>query len=108
MNSKIQILEPTGILNATKGNEIRREINDIVSAGAEKLLIDMKDVTFIDSSGLGALVSVMQSLRKTNGELFVCSINAQVKMIFELTKVDRILQILEDREEFQRKVMTTP
>ncbi|MBD2566503.1 STAS domain-containing protein [Anabaena lutea] len=107
MNSQIQILEPSGTINAPKGNEIRRQINDLVSAGAEIILIDMKDVNFIDSSGLGALVSAMQSLRKTNGKLFVCSINAQVKMIFELTKVDRILQILEDREEFQRQVMTT-
>jgi anti-anti-sigma factor len=106
MNSKIHILEPSGILNAIKGNEIRREINDQVSAGAEILLIDMKDITFIDSSGLGALVLVMQNLRETNGKLFVCSVNDQVKMIMELTKIDRILPILKDREEFERQFLT--
>ncbi|MEA5552650.1 STAS domain-containing protein [Anabaena cylindrica UHCC 0172] len=107
MTSTIHIFEPSGILNAAAGNELRREISDIVNNEVEILLIDMSEVTFIDSSGLGALVAAMQSVRNAKRELFVCSINAQVQMLFELTKIDRVLNILSDREEFTSKVATT-
>ncbi len=107
MNDKITILEPSGTLNAVKGNEIRREIESLLKNGAEIALIDMKNVQFIDSSGLGALVAAMQFVRKSNKKLFVCSVNNQVKMLFELTKMDRIMQIIKDREEFDNQVLTT-
>ena len=108
MTSTIRIFEPSGILNAIAGNELRREISDIVvNNEVDILLIDMSKVTFIDSSGLGALVAAMQSVRNAKRELFICSINAQVKMLFELTKIDRVLNILSDREEFNNKVATT-
>jgi anti-anti-sigma regulatory factor len=47
----------------------------------------------------------MQSVRNAKGELFVCSINEQVKMLFELTKIDRVLNILSNRKEFDSKVL---
>ncbi|WP_413173220.1 STAS domain-containing protein [Anabaena azotica] len=107
MDSQIQIFEPAGILNATVGNELRRKIKDVLDNDVKVVLIDMKNVTFIDSSGLGALVSAMQEIKKTEKKLFICSINAQVKMLFELTKIERVLNILRDRDEFNRQVMTT-
>ena len=105
MTSKIHVFEPSGVLNATAGNELRRQITDILNNGFNMLLIDMSKVSFIDSSGLGALVGAMQSVRNAKGELFVCSINEQVKMLFELTKIDRVLNILSNRKEFDSKVL---
>ncbi|HYW21662.1 MAG TPA: STAS domain-containing protein [Nodularia sp. (in: cyanobacteria)] len=107
MNPTVMILEPSGILNAVKGNELRREITNLTLTGADIVLIDLKEVNFIDSSGLGALVSAMQSVKQANGKLFICSVNAQVKMIFELTKMDRILQIFATRDEFNSQVLAT-
>jgi anti-anti-sigma factor len=106
MDAQIQIFEPAGILNATVGNELRRKIKDAVENDVKIVLIDMKNVNFIDSSGLGALVSAMQDIKKAEKKLFICSINAQVKMLFELTKIERVLNILRDREEFDSQVMT--
>lgn len=107
MNDKIKILEPVGTLNAVKGNEVRREVEYMLNNGAEVVLIDLKNVQFIDSSGLGALVAAMQFVRKNNKKLFVCSVNNQVKMLFELTKMDRIMHILTDRNQFENQVLTT-
>ncbi|TVP61149.1 MAG: anti-sigma factor antagonist [Nodularia sp. (in: Bacteria)] len=107
MNPTVKILEPSGILNAVKGNELRREITNLTSTGADIVLIDLKNVNFIDSSGLGALVSSMQAVKQANGKLFVCSVSSQVKMIFELTKMDRILHIFETRDEFNSQVLAT-
>lgn len=105
MNSSVIVLELSGILDSIRGNELRREVSHIVTNGADILLLDMKKVTFIDSSGLGAIVSVMQMVRNAKGKLFVCSIGDQVKMLFQLTKVDRIFQIFADQDEFNRQVL---
>ncbi|WP_375501095.1 STAS domain-containing protein [uncultured Nostoc sp.] len=107
MNLSVTVLELSGILDGIRGNELRREISEILANGADILLIDMKEVKFIDSSGLGALVSAMQMVRNANGKLFVCSINDQVRMLFELTKMDRIFQSFADQEEFNRQVLAT-
>jgi anti-anti-sigma factor len=68
MNPTVKILELSGILDGIKGNQLRREISDIVANGVEIVLIDFKDVKFVDSSGLGALVSSMQMMRNANGK----------------------------------------
>ena len=107
MNLSVKVLELTGILDGIRGNELRREVSGIVANGTDILLLDMKEVKFIDSSGLGALVSAMQIVRNANGKLFVCSISDQVRMLFELTKMDRIFQTFTDQDEFNRKVLAT-
>lgn len=107
MNLNVKVLELTGILDGIRGNELRREVSGIVANGTDILLLDMKEVKFIDSSGLGALVSAMQIVRNANGKLFVCSISDQVRMLFELTKMDRIFQTFTDQDEFNRQVLAT-
>ncbi|MEH2084502.1 MAG: STAS domain-containing protein [Nostoc sp.] len=105
MNMNVTVLELSGILDGIRGNELRREVSGILANGADILLLDMKEVKFIDSSGLGALVSAMQMARAANSKLFVCSISEQVKMLFELTKMDRIFQTFADQDEFNRQVL---
>ncbi len=105
MSMSVKVLEISGILDGIRGNELRREVSNIVENGTDILLLDLKEVKFIDSSGLGALVSAMQMVRNANGKLFVCSISDQVRMLFELTKIDRILQTFADRDEFNRQVL---
>ncbi|MEH2251067.1 STAS domain-containing protein [Nostoc sp.] len=107
MSLTVKVLELSGILDGIRGNELRREVSNIVDNGADILLLDLKEVKFIDSSGLGALVSAMQIVRNANGKLFVCSIGDQVKMLFELTKMDRIFKTFADQDEFNRQVLAT-
>ncbi|WP_341528803.1 STAS domain-containing protein [Nostoc sp. UHCC 0302] len=105
MSLKVTVLELSGILDGIRGNQLRREVSDIIESGSDILLIDLKEVKFVDSSGLGALVSAMQTVRKADAKLFVCSVNDQVRMLFELTKLDRIFQTFADQEDFNRQVL---
>ncbi|BAT53834.1 anti-sigma-factor antagonist [Nostoc sp. NIES-3756] len=107
MNMSVKVIEPSGILDGIRGNQLRREVSDILNSGTEILLIDMKEVKFIDSSGLGSLVAAMQIVRNANAKLFVCSINDQVRMLFELTKMDKIFQTFVDQDDFNNQLLTT-
>ena len=109
MNSVIQIIEPEGILDGTKTTDFQKQIEQSIESGVDTILIDFSNVTFMDSSGLGALVKAFKALQAADVQLFLCSINEQIRMLFELTSMDKFFTILSDREEFnqylqQRKV----
>lgn len=105
MKSGIRIIEPSGILDGNHAEAFRQEVDTALEAGADTLLIDLKDITFIDSSGLGILVVIMKKVRALKKEMYVCSINEQVRMLFELTSMDRVFSVLPDRAAFERKVV---
>ena len=104
MNPVFKVIQPAGILDSAKGSEFRQEIGEMVENGVNIVLIDFQDVTFMDSSGLGALVLALKTVRAAGGKFFVCSINEQVRMLFELTSMDRVFQIFPNRDEFNKKI----
>lgn len=105
MSSNIQVIEPEGILDSTKAEEFRQAVEQLLQDGAEVILVDLKSITFIDSSGLGTLVVLLKKIRGLNRTLCICSINDQVRMLFELTSMDRVFDVYDDRPAFERAMM---
>ncbi len=102
MSSIVRILEPKGILDGTKASDFREDIERSIANGVQIILIDFKDVTFMDSSGLGTLVLSLKTVRNAGIKMFICSINEQVTMLFELTSMDRVFEIFDNREAFEK------
>jgi anti-anti-sigma factor len=100
----VKVIKPSGILDGTQAQEFRKEIDRGVEGGVKTVLIDFADVTFMDSSGLGALAQSLKTVRAAGAELYVCSLNDQIKMLFELTSMDRIFIIISDRHELEKKL----
>ncbi|MEG3862766.1 MULTISPECIES: STAS domain-containing protein [unclassified Microcoleus] len=106
MSPVVKIIQPSGILDGTKASQFRQEISDLVEAGADVVLIDFQDVTFMDSSGLGALVLALKTVRAAGSQLVVCSINEQIRILFELTSMDRVFEIFPTRDAFNSKILS--
>jgi anti-sigma B factor antagonist len=102
MSFVVEVIKPQGILDATKTAEFRQKVNESINSGAKIILIDFSNVTFMDSSGLGALVFSLKTVRAAGAQLFLCSINEQIKILFELTSLDQVFQIVTDRSELER------
>ena len=68
------------------------------------VLVDMEQVKSVDSEGLLALVTALTLARKRNCRLSLCSINPSVRLIFEVTQLDQIFEIFDDRTAFQAEV----
>ncbi|MBW4575427.1 MAG: STAS domain-containing protein [Aphanothece sp. CMT-3BRIN-NPC111] len=98
MNSVVKVVYPSGILG--------REISDVITSASDTVLMDFQNVTFIDNSGFLALLSLLKRTRAAGGKLYLCSINAQVKMVLELTSLDRVIEIFANREEFNKAIMS--
>uniref|UniRef100_UPI00262F8232 STAS domain-containing protein n=1 Tax=uncultured Thermosynechococcus sp. TaxID=436945 RepID=UPI00262F8232 len=60
----------------------------------QDLLLDCAEVTFIDSSGLGALVVALKTVRTAGGQLYLRNVPKQMMMLFELTSMDKVFQIV--------------
>lgn len=74
--------------------EFREKINRLIIKGEKYFVLDLSKCTFIDSTGLGALVSVYKKCVELNGSFKLKSVNSpQVMKIFELTRLDKVLII---------------
>ena len=104
MSSTVKIVQPSGILDGVSTNQLRRQVSDVIENGANIVLVDFENVTFINSSALGALVSTLKLVRSAGAELFICSLTEQVKMMFELTKMNRVFKTFASRDEFEQKI----
>lgn len=75
----------------------KQEILSMIQQGKSSILLDFNHIDFIDSSCLGALVSILKTLNG-RGELALCSLNNNIQGMFKLTRMDRIFTIGSDRE----------
>ncbi len=103
----VKVIQPTGVLDVTNCGQLRREIMEVANTGNCNVLVDCQNLSFMDSSGLSALVLVSQKMREVNGQLSICSINQQIEMLFELSSMDDIFEIFPSSEEFYRNYNPT-
>jgi anti-anti-sigma factor len=101
MGSVIKVVELSGTFDSSKAKQFRKEINDCLKKGINIVIVDLKNVTFMDSSGLGALVLALKTIQAARGKLLLSSISEPVKMLFELTSMISVFEILSDRAEFK-------
>lgn len=106
MKEEVKVIKLNGNLNATSAPEFRQNISDILEIGARIVLVDFKDVTFMDSSGLGALVLAFKTLRAADTQLVLCSINEQVRILFELTNMDKVFEIFPSQDAFNQVLVS--
>lgn len=88
-------------LDAHNSNELKIKLLSIFEEGKVKIIIDLTDVRFIDSSGLGALVSGFKNASSRDGVLKLCGLQTQVKSMFELTRLHRVFEIFPNSDEAQ-------
>jgi len=104
MDTDIKVITPQGILDGTQAKEFRTEVDQSLREGSKIILVNFSDVTFMDSSGLGALVLALKAIRSNGSKIMLCSINEQVKMLFELTSMDKVFEIFADEESFRNSI----
>lgn len=81
-----------GRLTATGVPQLRYAVSDLVTAGEARIVVDMTDLQFVDSSGLGALVGGLKSARVAGGDLRIAAVPEAVRTVLNLTNLDRVLR----------------
>jgi anti-sigma B factor antagonist len=94
----VVVVHLVGKLNMVHAPLLRELINDRVEAGDNRIAIDLSQVDFIDSSGLGALINGLKVARQAGGDLRISSPTEQVKLVLALTNMDRLFKSYENAE----------
>jgi anti-sigma B factor antagonist len=103
MGTLVQTVKPSGRLDVTTAAKFRKDVSDLAGQKPKYLIVDLAEVGFMDSSGLGALVSALKSVKAAEGEMIVCSLSEQVQMLFELTSMGKIFKIYASPQDFATK-----
>lgn len=94
---EITVVGVDGELTVTNRGELKARVLERLEDGDRRFLFDFTETSYIDSSGLGALVSLSKKIREKGGKLRIAALNDDLRMLFELTKLDTLFQISDDR-----------
>ena len=95
----VVVLRATGDLDAYTAPGLRTELHDATGGDAKLVVVDLTSITFIDSAGLGTLVGAHRRMRESGGRLRVVRPPALVARAFELTGLDEVLELRDNREQ---------
>jgi anti-sigma B factor antagonist len=93
----ITIIDLSGRITLGEGSVVLRDtIRDSVGQGVKKILLNLGDVTYIDSSGIGELVSAYTTVRNQGGELKLLNLTKKVHDLLQITKLYTVFDIKDD------------
>ncbi len=95
----VTIVGVDGQLIVGNRHDLKKKVLEAVESGEKKFVIDFAATGYIDSSGLGVLVSLAKKVREAGGELRLAALNADLRTLFELTKLDNLFTIADSTEE---------
>lgn len=98
-SDSVTVVDVEGQLIVGNRQELKQKVLEELEDGARKVVVDFTHTGYIDSSGLGVLVSLSKKIREQGGELRLAGLNEDLRTLFELTKLDTLFEIADTREE---------
>ena len=98
-NLDIAVLEPRGkIIGGEETDELKSKTKDLLAQGNRKLIIDLSNVSYINSTGIGALVHLLTSYTNSQGKVKLCGMGKSVENVFVITKLTSVFDVEETRD----------
>lgn len=94
----ILICNINGDIDINSSPDIRKIFSELTAKQEKKIIIDLSEVSYIDSSGLATLVEVLKKVKGYDGRLKLSNLADKVKGLFEITKLEKIFQIYDTVE----------
>jgi anti-sigma B factor antagonist len=82
-----------GELDAAAVETLRNAVSDTMAAGAERVVLDLGELDFVDSTGLGALIGALKRMREHGGELTLTAVRPRVTKLLEITGLDKVFTV---------------
>lgn len=93
------VVDVNGQLIVGNRHELKQLVLDELEGGERRFVVDFARTGYIDSSGLGILISLSKRVRELDGELRLASLNEDLQRLFELTKLHTLFEIRDSLEE---------
>jgi len=99
VDSETHVIELGGEIDLYTAPEFKERMSEIIDEGKTRVVVDLSQATFIDSTTLGVLVGGVKRLRPAGGSLSLVSTDENITKIFEITGLDRVFPIHSSRDE---------
>lgn len=95
----VRVLQLSGRFDSYTAGAVRSWIETNTEAPPAQIVVNLGEVSFVDSTGLATLVQGMKRSRQHGGDLLLCQLQQPVRLIFELTRLDRAFEVLPTEED---------
>ena len=97
--SGILVCYMVGEIDINTSPQVKKTFDKLIGTKKDKVILNFKNVSYVDSSGLATLVEILKGLRSYGGKLKLTNLSTKVKNLFEITKLDRLFDITLEEEE---------
>jgi anti-sigma B factor antagonist len=94
--SRSNVVPLKGEIDLHVSPTVTASLNEVIDKKPDRLVVDLADVSYIDSAGLAALIQAMQKVEGYGGKLMLAGLQETVRSIFELSRLDQVFQIFPD------------
>ena len=100
LNGGVVVITPVGDIDMSRSPALRSVIQqELGRSGVTRMIVDLDEVGYMDSSGLATLVEAMRTAKTGSCDLMLASLSPRVKSLFEIATLDTVFRIMEDREQ---------
>ncbi|WP_051260951.1 STAS domain-containing protein [Desulfovibrio inopinatus] len=99
------ILTPDTRLDRLTINAFKHAVNEVLQSNRFQIILDLHQVAFVDSSGLGTLVSTLRTLATHGGDIKLCCLRAEIQALFKLTRLDLVFDIFATQDDAMSAVV---
>ncbi len=85
----------SGEIDIYTSQTFKNELNEVISSSKGDIYIDCKDLSYIDSTGLGILVGALKEKRKENNDIYISNLKDNIKKLFVITGLDKLFKLEE-------------
>ena len=95
----LMICRVDGDIDINCSPDLKKIFDKLISQKTPKIVIEMTKVTYVDSSGLATLVGILKNMRSYGGKMRLAGMSPKIKSLFEITKLDKLFEIMASEEE---------
>ena len=94
-----QVVAVRGEIDLFTAPELKQKLTDAIEGGKSRIVVDLTQTTFLDSTALGVLIGAVKRLRTREGALVIVNVDQNIAKTFEITGLDQIFTILTTRQD---------
>lgn len=103
LSDDARIIRISGEIDIYSSTELKQEVTVCLARGVRILMLDLTDVEYVDSTGLGLMIGALKRLRETQGKLILINPSVRLLRVFEITGLDRVFDICASEREAVEK-----
>jgi anti-sigma B factor antagonist len=102
------IFDLDGDFDSRTAGDAKEEIRKVILGGKNNIIINLENVMYIDSAGLGTLVSALKTAKEMGGNVWLAGLTAQVKMVIELTRLHQVFNVYDSVDKALEALVGNP